>query len=175
MRGWEVMGYSSETMVEWRPELLHGKQSFWLLCQFARPMGSAQTPPTFWIFNLTALKFTLQNIGAAPKTHSCPKSNDLDLIGQYFSAPGRPHCTDWNAFCMHTRKMLGFTRRHLLIQVLFVSFQGLDCSFFTGAVYYWELPLVAISGMELCPFSGVPLTSESKAGPSGGRICRGRA
>lgn len=55
-----------------------------------------------------------------------------------------------------SKKTLRFIRRHLLNQVFFVSFRGLDYNFLSGTANHWELPLVAISGMELYLFSHLP-------------------
>ena len=55
-----------------------------------------------------------------------------------------------------SKKMLRFVGRHLLSQVFFVSFHGLDKHFLSGTENHWELPLVVTSGMDLCLSSNLP-------------------
>lgn len=55
-------------------------------------------------------------------------------------------------------------RPHLLNQIFFVNFPALDCNFLSGTANHWELPLVAILGMDLYLFSQFP-THPQKQNP----------
>lgn len=57
-----------------------------------------------------------------------------------------------------SKKMLSFIRRHLF----FVTFHGVDSNFLSGAANHWELPLVAISAMQLYQFPPPPSPPKAK-------------